>query len=136
MKYTVEQMVEAIKGSGGLVSVIAQRLGCGRATVYRYVSRYQSVREALDSERAVLLDRAESELFRLIGEGNVQAIIFALKTLGKDRGYTERVDVGAYLKEEMEAVLDVLERGLTPEEFRKVAVLLADEGNYRRRIAA
>jgi hypothetical protein len=129
VKYTAEQMVEAIKGSGGIVSVVASRLGCGRATVYRYRARYPSVREALEAERAVFLDLAESELFKAVEAGNLEAIIFALKTLGKERGYTTQAppDVGRSeaVEAEMEAVLDALEEGLAPEVFREVVAILA-----------
>ncbi len=120
MKYTAEQMVEAIKGSGGLVNLVAARLGCGRATVYRYRDRYASVREALEEERAVFLDMVESRFFELIEAGNVDAILFGLRTLGKDRGYTTKVDIRAVGRRAVEELLGALERGLKPEEFARV----------------
>ena len=125
MKYTAEQMVEAIRGSGGLVSIVARRLGCSRATVYRYVSRFPAVAEALESEREVLLDVAEAGLFDRVDAGDLDAIIVALRTLGKVRGYHFRVDVGRIVEDEVEAILYALRRHLNLEEFEKVARIIA-----------
>jgi Fe-S cluster assembly scaffold protein SufB len=125
VKYTAEQMVEAIKDSGGIVSVVAQRLGCGRATVYRYRARYVSVRETLEAERAVFLDLAEGALFKAVEAGNLDAIIFALKTLGKERGYTTQIDVNHIAEREIEVMLDALEGVLEPEQFRLVIETLS-----------
>lgn len=125
MKYTAEQMIEAIRGSGGIVSVVASRLGCGRATVYRYRDRYPNVRDALEGEREVLLDIAEAGLFDRVDDGDLDASIFALRTLGKDRGYHFRVDVGRIVEDEVEAILYTLRRHLNLEEFEKVARIIA-----------
>jgi transposase len=120
MKYTAEQMVEAIRGSGGIVRLIAARLRCGRSTVYRYARRYPRVREALEGEREVLLDLAESRLLECVERGDLDALIFLLKTLGKDRGYTTRIDVGAAVRRELEELIGDLRRGLNPADFGKV----------------
>jgi hypothetical protein len=128
MKYTAQQMCEAIQGSGGLVSVVARRLGCGRATVYRYRDRYETVRKALEDERETTLDEVEAELIRAAKEGNITAIIFYLKTIGKHRGYVERVQVEEYLAQELEWMMDTLERRLEPDVFRQVCGVLAAEG--------
>jgi hypothetical protein len=47
----------------------------------------RSVVEVITEDR---LDFAESKLLQLMGEGNPNAIMFFLKTIGKDRGYTEQ----------------------------------------------
>ena len=120
MKFTADQMVEAIRGSGGIVSLIASRLRCGRSTVYRYAHRYPSVREALEAEREVLLDLAESRLLECVERGDLDAIIFVLKTKGKDRGYTTWIGVGAAVRRETEQLLGDLRRGLDPVDFEKV----------------
>lgn len=132
MKYSEEQMIEAIRGSGGIVSLVARRLGGGRATVYRYCDRYPTVREALEEEREVLLDAAEQALFRAVERGKLKAIIFALKTLGKDRGYTTRIDVARIVEDEIEAILDALERRLDAEDFKRVAQIIAATRERRR----
>ncbi len=129
MKYSEKQMVEAIRGSGGIVSVVARRLGCGRATIYRYCDRFPSVAEALENEREVLLDAAEKGLFDAAEGGDLYAIIFALKTLGKDRGYHFRVDIARIVEDEVETILDALAKRLNRGEFEKVARIIADARN-------
>jgi transposase-like protein len=94
MKYTEEQILEAISGTGGDISEIARRLGCARSTVYRYMDRYPSVAEAIEDEREELLDLAEEGLMKQVREHDLQAIIFVLKTKGKDWGYTTWIDLG------------------------------------------
>lgn len=93
MAYTVKQVIEATKGSGGFVTVIAKRLNCTTATVYKKMKKHESVRAAIEEERVLQLDEAESALRAQIRKGNVTAIIFFLKTIGKKRGYVERTEV-------------------------------------------
>jgi hypothetical protein len=137
-KYTAEMVVEAIRGegrwrekgsSGGIVSVVANRLGCQRNTVYSYAKRYKGVKGALEEARATIVDRAEGELSKAVADGNLTAIIFTLKTLGKERGYVERVQVEEYVEAELEAVRAALEDSLEPHEFRKVTGILSRIGS-------
>jgi len=88
--FTAKQVLKAVDGSGGLVTTIANRLGCSRMTVYNYMKKYATVADAIQEEREGLLDMAESELLKQIRGGNMTAIIFFLKTQGKARGYVER----------------------------------------------
>ena len=46
-----------------------------------------------DEERETLIDFAENQLFQQVKDGNITAIIFTLKTIGKSRGYVERQEV-------------------------------------------
>ena len=93
-KHTVtpEQVAAAIHEARGTQSVAARRLGCSRETLRRYANQFATVRTAVEDARDSLLDFAEDELIKLIGEGNITAIIFYLKTQGKKRGYVERVE--------------------------------------------
>jgi AcrR family transcriptional regulator len=124
MKYTEKQMLEAIKGSGGDISEVAKRLGCARSTVYRYLDRYPAVYEALEEEREVLLDIAEYGLMKRVEDGDLRAIIFTLKTKGKDRGYTTWIDLDVTVRREIDDLLDTLRRGLAPTDFDKVMRVL------------
>jgi hypothetical protein len=139
-RYTAQEVVEAIRGtgrwkesgaSGGLISLVADRLGCNRRTVYRYRNKYASVREALDEERERTLDFTEGELIHMIRDrshpGHTTAVLFYLKTIGKGRGYVERMQVEEYLEREMEYLYDKLERRLAPDVFREVCGILAED---------
>ena len=54
------------------------------------------------------------------------AIAFALKTIGKDRGYTSKHAIDIYLEQELNRALDKLQRALTPDDYRSVLAALSD----------
>ena len=89
-KFTEDQLLRAIKDSGGFVTEVARRLGCNRSTVYSYRKRLPAVAQAFHDEREKQLDFAESKLLEMIQSKNIAAVIFFLKTQGKSRGYIEK----------------------------------------------
>lgn len=89
-RYSADQMIEAIRDSRGNLSTAADRLECTRQTVYNYAKDLKTVQQAIDEERERMKDHVESKLYELIDERHPTAIIFYLKTQGKDRGYVER----------------------------------------------
>jgi len=92
-KYTTAQIIEAIRGKHGNMSAAARFLNCSRNTVARYIELYPTVKAVADEERETLIDFAENQLFKQVQDGNITAIIFTLKTIGKHRGYVERQEV-------------------------------------------
>ena len=93
MAITAKQAIDAVKGSGGYISVIAGRLGCSRSHVYNLRDKFATFAEALEDERERQKDFAEGKLQEQIKDGNMTAIIFYLKTQAKERGYVERQQV-------------------------------------------
>jgi hypothetical protein len=89
-KFTVERMIEAIAAAKGLVSPAARILRCSPTTVKRYIAQHPTVAQAVKDERDQVLDVAELALYKKIQDGEGWAVCFALKTIGKDRGYVER----------------------------------------------
>lgn len=87
-KYTVEEMAEAIKQYKWKTN-IARFLGCSISTVTNYIERHDELKVLYEENRTRIVDMAESSLVRLINQGHPSATIFALKTLGKNRGYIE-----------------------------------------------
>jgi hypothetical protein len=90
LRFTPDEVVDAVRGSGGFVTEIARRLRCSRGTVYNYRRRYEEVAAAIFEEKEHLLDTAESALLRQVNNGNITAIIFYLKTQGYGRAYGDR----------------------------------------------
>lgn len=88
-RYTVAQVVEALVAAKGFVSVAARSLGCSDGTVRNYIARYEACATAQQDARERMIDLAEAKLYQLVQEGNVAAVIFTLKTVGKNRGYIE-----------------------------------------------
>jgi hypothetical protein len=85
----------ALQETRGLTTLAARRLGCTRGTVENYVARYPIVRLALHDARARQLDVAEAQLFKAIDNGELRAVESFLKTIGRHRGYGDRLEVDA-----------------------------------------
>jgi hypothetical protein len=92
-RYTVEQVITALREGKGMVSVAARRLGYNFQTVLNYCKRYPTVEQAKQESRVELLDEAELRLWRAIRRDESWAITLALKTIGRSRGYGERLDL-------------------------------------------
>lgn len=91
--HTAEQVIEAIRNNNGLLAAAARELGIDRSTVWRYCQRFPTIQKALDDARDTNLDYAEGQLMRAVKAGNVTAIMFLLKTVGKSRGYVDRQEI-------------------------------------------
>jgi hypothetical protein len=109
--HTKEQFRLALVRTGGLVSHAAKLLGCTTKTIYNALHRWPELAEVIREARDNSVDDAEHCLRSLLSDGNLGAAIFTLKTLGKSRGYVERllvqaqpVDVAALMLEAEESV--------------------------------
>ena len=84
------QLLKALEKSLGIVSTACEAASISRTTYYKYYNEDKDFKRSVDSISDIALDCAESQLFELIKEKNVTAIIFYLKTKGKKRGYIEK----------------------------------------------
>lgn len=91
-------MIAALEKSMGIVHVAVEEAGINRCTHYRWLANDPKYKASVTELEDVALDFAESKLHALIKAGNVQAIIFFLKTKGKKRGYVERSELVHDLK--------------------------------------
>jgi hypothetical protein len=92
-KYTKKEIIAALKASKGMVYVAADKLGCAANTIYRFANKYPEVQEAMQQERGYRVDVAELHLHNAVNRGEPWAVSLTLKTIGKDRGYTERQEI-------------------------------------------
>lgn len=96
-KHSEQAVREAIEESHGVKAAVAAALGCSRATVDNYLERWPELGELLEAQRHKLVQKATSALVTDIEhaerDGHQRAYMFALKTLGKDDGFTERQEV-------------------------------------------
>ena len=92
-KYTQNRVITAITEAKGILAVAARNLGCTRTTVYGYIERHAEVKDSYDEANESNIDFVENKLMLAINDGNITAMIFFLKTKGKDRGYVERREV-------------------------------------------
>jgi len=115
-QYSVHEVIDAIEGSFGIVTAIAQKLGCSRSTVYRYIDESVMVRQALEVERQRHVDLAEAKSLELIRAGDGSQVRFVLSRLGKDRGWVERKELTGSEGEAIQHVVKVIE-GLDEDEL-------------------
>lgn len=90
--YTLEQVLVAIE-TAHTKSGVSRSLGISFQTVTNYCRRWKSVEEAFRFKRREIVDLAEGALRRAVETGEPWAVTFALKTLGKDDGFTERHEI-------------------------------------------
>ena len=108
-KYKQEQVIEAIQATKGQLTLTARHLGCSYETVVRYVNRYSKVKASLAVERNKMGDAVELALYdEAVNQRNIAALIFLAKTKFKERGYTERHDIGLALSPETMAMASKL----------------------------
>lgn len=106
---TKKKMINAIIGSGGIISVIANRAGCKYHTVFDKIEKYPELRDYIEKEKEKVLDVAESALIQKIKNGDNTAILFYLKTQGKKRGYIERMEQNIEINKVPELKLNINE---------------------------
>lgn len=85
--YKKSDVLEAIKGSNGIVSNVCKRLKCDWHTADTFIKKWPETLQALDDERESYLDLTESACIDRIKQGDGQMIRFVLATKGKKRGY-------------------------------------------------
>lgn len=85
-------MLEQIKKYGGNISAISRAFQKSRQTIYTKIKEYKLDQE-LDNAREEMLDNVESALYKKAIKGDTTAMIFILKTRGKNRGYTQRHEI-------------------------------------------
>jgi hypothetical protein len=77
----------------GNISKACLELGITRKTMYSWAEKNADFREALDEVKDKLLDDAE-ELYRnAVQKGDLEAAKFILRTIGRKRGYGDKVEV-------------------------------------------
>lgn len=111
-----DAMLQALTSSLGNVTEAADKIGIRRETHYAWLKDDEEYAAAVASLKNVALDFAESQLKKLM-EGaerqalthdgevvtikdapNTSAVIFYLKTQGKQRGYIERQELSTEIK--------------------------------------
>ena len=92
-RLTADQIRHALEQASGNVAYAARSLQVSRSTLYRRINESAQLRAVLQDAREELVDIAESALKRAVLNGEGWAVCFALKTLGKSRGYVERQEL-------------------------------------------
>lgn len=92
-KLTTARVAEAIKQYNGNLAAVARSQGVVRDTLYRFIKAHPSLKPVIEDARETMIDHAESVLYKKVLAGDTTSLIFFLKTQGKRRGYTERLEM-------------------------------------------
>ena len=87
--YSAAQFINAIPGSGGIVTTIAKRVGCQWHTARKYIDTMPTVKAAYDDECETILDLAEGTVLKNIKGGDSSDAKWYLTKKGKHRGYVD-----------------------------------------------
>ena len=87
-----EQMLEALRKNGGNVKLSIEAVGIARRTHYEWLDKDTAYKQAVEDIAEGCLDVAENVLQSAIESGDMTATIFYLKTKGKKRGYSEKIE--------------------------------------------
>lgn len=113
MKNTIQKtthkkaMIEALTKSLGIVTTACKAINIERSTFYDWYNTDEDFKKQVDEIGNVALDFAESKLHKKIESGDTTAIIFYLKTKGKNRGYIETRDVSLQINEEKQRIANL-----------------------------
>lgn len=118
-QYKTKDIIRALKETQGMIYLAARRMGCSPTTIYTYAKRYPTVQDAINEHRGHFVDTCELALKRAVVDGEGWAVCFALKTLGKDRGYIEKhqlehsgkIDVSKLSDEQLQSIIDTEGKG-------------------------
>lgn len=124
-RYTAQQVIDALKATRGMVYLTAKRLQCNPQTVMNYCKKFPSVAQAKEDARGELLDVAEVKLWMAVQRDEAWAIAFALRTLGRNRGFGDQVNLQIQIQAVAQKV--AAEFGLTAAEVLAEARLLLAE---------
>ena len=88
-----ERMIEALTKSLGIVTNAVKVTGISRTTHYAWMEKDPEYRSRVEEATDAQIDFVEGNLIQRIQEGDTTATIFYLKTKGKKRGYTDRMEI-------------------------------------------
>ncbi len=85
--YSKEQVLAAIKGSDGIMSVVAAKLGATWPTAAKYVAKWTETQEAHDAQKAKLSRKVFTKYLDAIHSGERWALERVLDTVARQDGF-------------------------------------------------
>ena len=86
-----ELFLNNLKEAGGVICVACEATGISRSTYYVWYNQDPEFRERVEEVMEAQIDYVESKLMNLINAGDTTATIFYLKTKGRRRGWSDKV---------------------------------------------
>jgi hypothetical protein len=91
-QFKTSDFINAIPGTGGIISAIAKKVGCDWHTAKKYVTDYPTVKQAYEDECAGIDDMAVNTVLKAIKEGDVSTAKWWLAKKRKAE-FGEAIDV-------------------------------------------
>jgi hypothetical protein len=93
-RYSCQAFINAMPGTGGIVSAIADKVGCDWHTARRWIDSKPSVKQAWEAERNKITDRARHHIVRAVQNGDLQMCKWWLQVMDPEFVDRKKVDVG------------------------------------------
>jgi len=90
---TLKRIKAEIIANNGFIATAAKRLGIHCSTLYRIINENPELKELVTNERESQLDFTENRLLNAINNDAPWAIQFMLRTQGRKRGWSERLEI-------------------------------------------
>lgn len=138
---TPRKLIKAIKGTGGVVALIAERLGRSYTTVTRLLKRtndpvWRTAISRYFAERERVKDLAENCLFVTLTDESCERALrvkvaqYVLDRLARDRGYGEKHDSEILVRQQASMVVDVQIDSLSTRAKRELLQALESNGAF------
>lgn len=85
--------LKAFTQSRGIIAPACRAVSMTRQLYYKWLEDDPAFAETVEAIRQEQIDTVESALLNKIEDGDTTAVIFYLKTKGKERGYSERTEL-------------------------------------------
>lgn len=93
VKISSELIAEALRKSRGNIARAADKIGVTRSCLHLRINKESELKAIVDECRERFLDDTEDVFQNKVLSGDTISMLFALKTLGKRRGYDQDRDV-------------------------------------------
>ncbi len=97
-RYTAAQFIEALHNTGGIVSALAERLGCDWHTARAGIDRWPTVKRAWQNERAKVSDKAQSNVIKAIRDEDLPTSKWWLQLMDDEFTPREKREISGFLK--------------------------------------
>ena len=88
-----KKLLISLEKNLGIVTTACKEIGINRDTYYEYYNSDPEFRRKVDDINEIVIDFAETQLYKKIKEGSEKSILFLMKYKGKKRGYTDSIDI-------------------------------------------
>jgi len=93
MKVRKEKLIACLIDKKGIVTNACKQANITRKTFYQYCVDDPEFKAAVLDIQEVVIDFVENKLYDNIKRGDIASAIFYMKTKGKGRGYSERIEI-------------------------------------------